>query len=112
MNAIRRPANADAKAFLTDNGFQLPAKPGRMPFHPDAGNNRFGRLSLDHMTRLDNGGNPVDPDNLEWMIQGDNSNINNIEQKYNASGAPSWLGPLNRSLADTAAELATMPDTD
>ena len=110
MRAIRRPANADAQSFLTDNGFELP--PGRrsLPFHPRAGNNRFGRLSMDHLTRLDAGGNPVDPDNLGWMIQGDNVNINNIGQVYDANGAPTWEGPIARPLSDIAAELANMPD--
>jgi RHS repeat-associated protein len=110
MRAIRRPANADARSFLTDNGFELP--PGRrsLPFHPRAGNNRFGRLSMDHLTRLEDGGNPVDPDNLGWMMQGDNVNINNIEQVYDANGAPSWEGPTVRPLSDIAAELANMPD--
>ena len=109
LRAVRRPKNADAKAYFTNNEFELPAGRRTMPFHPREGNNKFGTLSLDHIIPLEEGGNPVDPDNLRWMIQGDNTNINNIAQKYDSVDAIDWGAPEIQTLPETANDLSKLP---
>jgi hypothetical protein len=97
--------DAAAKKVFEDAGFVFPEGKSTAPYHPAVGNNRFGRLSMDHVTPLKSGGSPVDAANLEFMISGDNSNIENLSrvipidwgntQTLGQSGADlaNWEGP-------------------
>jgi len=101
--AVRK--DAAAKKVFEDAGFVFPNGKTTAPYHPSVGNNRFGRLSLDHITPLKSGGSPVDAANLKFMVAGDNSNIENLSrvipidwgntQTLGESGADlaNWAGP-------------------
>lgn len=106
--AVRQPQNADAANVFTDAGFEFPqGSRNTAPFHPRVGNNRFGRLSLDHMTRLLDHGQPTDPNNLMWMIQGDNTNIQNLSVKD-----PIDWGSVSMSLQRTGRLAGVLLETE